>query len=396
MASPVDASVKNFNSAISGALALSGTQNALAVMLDAYLKDGSDTKTLASLTVAGGVATAAFTGTHGAIAGSVVLIAGVTGGPAGFAGLNGEQRVTAVAAGVVRYATALPDGTYTGTITMKMAPLGWLKPFNFANGGVYKSADPASTGMLVRVDDSGTLNARVRAYESMSDANTGLGLTPLESQVPGGLYWPKSGAAGATARPWYLVGDGRGFYLAVAPLAGERFTLIYVGDFASVKSGDAYGFVLTGGESDQTTASTAPWACCGWSGRTARGGAYIPRLHTNIGQAILAQRLGAHHNGATSDTYAGAAGYSVGNYPNGPNNGLMIGALELMAQGIRGTLPGLLHPVHDLGNLFASGSIVDGTDDYAGRKLMALRVAPPTGSGSAGTVFLDLTGPWSR
>jgi hypothetical protein len=236
MASPVDTSVKNFNSAMSGALALSGTQNALAVMLDAYLKDGSDTKTLTSLTVAGGVASAAFTGTHAAIAGSVVLIAGVTGGPAGFAGHNGEQRVTAVGAGLVRYATTLPDGAYTGAITMKMAPLGWLKPFNFANGGVYKSADPLSTGLLLRVDDSGTLNARVRAYESMSDANTGLGLTPLESQVPGGLYWPKSGVAGATARPWYLVGDGRGFYLAVAPLGGERYTLIYVGDFASVKA----------------------------------------------------------------------------------------------------------------------------------------------------------------
>ena len=93
--------------------------------------------------------------------------------------------------------------------------------------------------------------------------------------------------------------------------------------------------------------------------------------------------------------YAGTAGYSVGAYPNGPNNGLMTGALELHALGIRGTLPGLLHPVQDLGNAFATGAIVDGTDDLAGRRLMAIRTGPPA-SGTVGTVFIDVTGPWAR
>lgn len=36
--------------------------------------------------------------------------------------------------------------------------------------------------------------------------------------------------------------------------------------------------------------------------------------------------------------------------------------------GIRGTLPGLLHPVQDLGNAFATGAIVDGAGDLAGRR----------------------------
>ena len=79
-----------------------------------------------------------------------------------------------------------------------------------------------------------------------------------------------------------------------------------------------------------------------------------------------------------------------------PNNGLMTGALELHSQGIRGTLPGLLHPVQDLGNAFATGAIVDGTDDLAGRRLMAILTAPPSGSITPGTVFIDTTGPWGR
>ena len=39
--------------------------------------------------------------------------------------------------------------------------------------------------------------------------------------------------------------------------------------------------------------------------------------------------------------------------------------------------------------------IVDGTDDLAGRRLMAIRTGPPA-SGTVGTVFMDMTGPWSR
>ena len=135
--------------------------------------------------------------------------------------------------------------------------------------------------------------------------------------------------------------------------------------------------------------------CCGYSGRSARGGAYLVRAHTAIGQSVAAQRLGAHHNGSTADVYAGTPGYSVGTYPNGPNNGLMTGALELHAMGIRGTLPGLLHPVQDLGDAFATGAIVDGTDDLAGRRLMAIRTDVPA-AGALGTVFVDVTGPWRR
>jgi len=230
----------------------------------------------------------------------------------------------------------------------------------------------------------------------MTDISSGVGVTPLESQCSGGLWWPKSGTADATARPWFMVADERGFYLAVDPTGTGRYTLTYSGDIASLKSGDAYGYLLTGNQADQTNASIAPDGCCGYSGRSARGGAYLVRAHTAIRQSIAAQRLGAHHNGATADVYAGTAGYSVGTYPNGPNNGLMTGALELHALGIRGTLPGLLHPVQDCGNAFATGAFVDGTDDLAGRRLLAIRTAPPSGAVVPGSVFLDVTGPWVR
>ena len=171
---------------------------------------------------------------------------------------------------------------------------------------------------------------------------------------------------------------------------------MFAGDIASLKSGDAWGFLITGNQSDQTSGNGLPYGCCGYSRRTDLGGAYLARSHNGIGGALSAHRIGSHHTGVAQDVYAGNGGYAWGAYPNGANNGLMVGTLELFAQSsMRGTVPGLLHPVQDLAANFSTGTIVEGTDDFAGRKLLALRVGSPGGS-SWGTVFVDISGPWGR
>lgn len=385
-------SVKVFASTDPGALVLSGTAGALSTLLKTYLVDGRGYGAVATLNVTAGVATATYAAGHPFAVGSVGLFAGAT--PSG---LNGQKRILSVATNSVTFAApGIADGAATGSITSKLASAGRQQVFSATNITCLKPTVPEATGCVLRVDDTGTTNARVRAYEAMTDASTGTGPTPLESQLAGGLFWPKSSVASTLARTWYLVADERGFYLAVAPAGSDLYTLLYGGDIASLKSGDAYGYLLTGNQADQTNTSSVPDGCVGYSHRSARTGAYLVRAHTAIGQSTAVQRLGAHHNGSTADVYAGTAGYSVGTYPNGPNNGLMTGALELHALGIRGTLPGLLHPVQDCGNAFATGAIVEGTDDLAGRRLMAIRTAPPAGAAGAGTVFIDVTGPWVR
>lgn len=382
-----------FDSSQVGAPVLSGSAGALRAVIKACLVDGFGAGAVATLTVSGGIATATYAGAHPFKVGYVAQFAGAT--PAG---LNGNKVIlSATGTSVTFAAPGVPDGAATGTITSKAAPAGWQELFAGALADVIalKPSVVEATGCVLRVDDTDTTNARVRAYEAMSDISTGVGMTPLESQAAGGLWWPKSATADATARAWILVADARGFYLAVAPLNAERYTLLFAGDIASLKSGDAYGYLLTGNQADQTYAWGAPDGCVGYSHRSARTGAYLVRSHTAIGQSTAVQRLGAHHNGSTADVYAGTAGYSAGTYPNGPNNGLMTGALELFATGIRGTLPGLLHPVQDCGNAFATGAIVDGTNDLAGRRLLAIRTGPPE-SGAVGTVFIDTTGNWGR
>ena len=385
--------VHTFDSTMTGAPVLSGTAGALRAVLKACLVDGFGAGAVATLTVSGGIATATYAGAHPFKVGYVAQFAGAT--PAG---LNGDKVILSVTGTSVTFAApGVPDGAATGTITSKAAPAGWQELFAGALTNVIalKPSVVEATGCVLRVDDTGTTNARVRAYEAMSDISTGVGMTPLESQAAGGLWWPKSATANATARAWILVADARGFYLAVAPLNAERYTLLWAGDISSLKSGDAYGYLLTGNQTDQTGSNSVPDGCCGYSRRSARTGAYLVRDYTAIGQSTAAQRLGAHHNGSTADVYAGTAGYSLGAYPNGANNGLLTGALELHAAGLRGTLPGLLHPVQDCGTSFATGATVGGTDDLAGRRLLAIRTGPPAG-GTVGTVFIDTTGNWGR
>lgn len=382
-----------FDSSQLGAPTLPGVAGALRTLLKACLVDGFGAGAVAALTVSAEVATATYAGSHPFKVGYVAQFAGAT--PAE---LNGNKVILSVTGTSVTFAApGVPDGAATGTITSKAAPAGWQELFAgaLANVIALKPSVVEATGCVLRVDDTGAINARVRAYEAMSDISTGVGMTPLESQAAGGLWWPKSATANATARAWILVADARGFYLAVAPAGGDRYTLLFAGDIASLKSGDAYGYLLTGNQGDRTNDSSVPDGCVGYSHRSARTGAYLVRGYTAIGQSTAAQRLGAHHNGSTADVYAGTAGYSLGVYPNGANNGLLTGALELHAAGLRGTLPGLLHPVQDCGTSFATGATVDGTDDLAGRRLLAIRTGPPAG-GTVGTVFIDTTGNWGR
>lgn len=382
-----------YDSTMPGALQLTGQAGALKNILKTYLVDGAGAGPVATLAVTAELATLTYSSGHPFRPGAPALIAGAT--PAA---LNGIKTILTTSTNSATFAApGVPDGAATGTITSKLAPAGWTELF--PSGGnllAIKPSVPEATGCVLRVDDAGTTNARVRAYEVMSDINTGVGPTPLESQAAGGLWWPKSGSANSVARPWYLVADSRAVYLAVSPQGGERFTLLFAGDIASLKSGDAYGYLVTGNLSDQTTGLNAPDGCCGYSNRGTRWGAYLPRAHTGVGQAVAAQRVGGQHNGPQDAAYAGTAGYSRGAYPNGPNNGLMTGSLELFAAGLRGRLPGLIHPIQDCGEAFGSGAVVPGTDDFAGRNLLALRVGAPQAAGGIGTVFLNITAPWER
>lgn len=405
MTSVVDTSVKFFSNQMAGAPGLPGIAGALISLLDACLKDGFDLKTLSSLTVAGGVATAAYTGNHSAMVDSVVLIAGVTGGPAGWAGLNGEQKITGKPnASAVTFATNLPDGTYTGTITMKIAPLGWLRPFAATNVATYKSADPTSTGMTLRVDDTGATFARVVGYEAMSDVNTGVGPFPSPAQMPGGGYWPKSSVANATAVPWLLVGDSRGFYLWVAPYASTTPTQISgwvrgFGDMVVLRpGGDAYACGLNFSMVNSVTSMYE--GVFGGYGSTRLPRTATPRTFTGLGSSAL--HWVSPYTG--SDNQMSGADLTLGPFPSKVDGQLKLSSLYLSetTPEPRAEVPGLYSvPQTFVFDTFKHLDRAPGTGPLAGRSLLCMQIAssgittPPVNSNS-GALFVDVTGPWPR
>ncbi|CAN7592372.1 hypothetical protein LJR175_004393 [Variovorax sp. LjRoot175] len=400
MTSPVDTSVKNFNSSMANAPVLSGTAGSLIALLDACLKDGFNTVALSSLVVAGGVATATYTGTHAALVDSVVLIAGVTGGPTGWADLNGEQKiVTKPGATSVTFATALPDGTATGTITMKMAPLGFTKPFTGTNKAAYKSSDPASTGCYLRIDDAGTTSCRVVGYETMTDVDTGTGPFPTAAQMSGGGYWAKSSAANSTANTWALVGDGRFFLLFVAPYSGATpawfngFTRGFGDPIAYKPAGDAYFCALN--YAGASGISTMHDGCfdVGTAVQTA-----TPRSYTGLGSSALHASypytgIGSAPSGSDS---------TMGIFPSLVDATLRLARRYLASgtgQPARGELPGLFHvPQSECMNTFRTLDKTVASGTLNGRKLLALNPTNNPGAtlnvANTGVSFVDITGPW--
>ncbi|MET3477022.1 hypothetical protein [Variovorax atrisoli] len=397
MASVVDTSVKNFNSTMSGAPALSGTAGTLIALLDAVLVNGFDVKTASGLTVAGGVASLPFTGAHSAQLDSVISISGITGT---YASLNGEQKVTAVGAGVVRFATNLPDGTASGTISFKMAPAGWEKVASASGKATYRSLDPMSTKAILRVDDTAAQTVRVIGYESMTDIDTGIGPFPTSTQMSGGGYWAKSTAANSTPNPWAVHADSRIFYFTVLPgfQAGPTVTngvTRCFGDFAALRpGGDAYACGLS--YSSTNVASSQTDGGVGSPGNIAQFA--FPRSHTGLGSSALYYKFAYPGIAAPSGIVA-----SAGSFPS-EVDGTLIVEKQYVSLGTtaapRANFPGVYHSCQSLvWDSFKFLDVAPGADSLAGRTLHAMTCTNTTFGGAAvssstGVLWIDRTGPW--
>ena len=390
-------SVKFFHSAMPNAPVLSGTAGSLIAVLDACLADGFGLKTADSIVVSGGVATATFSTGHIFEPDTVMLVAGAT--PSG---LNGEKRVLTTSTNTVTFSAAgIPDLTATGTITAKLAPAGWAKVFSATNLAAYRSLDAESTRMFLRVDDTGTTNARVVGYESMTDVNTGVGPFPTSIQIAGGGWWPKANGANATARTWTLVADSKGFWLHThtnTASPGASGSVWGFGDFASLKSGDPYACQLFCAKSDIASSNTNSSHSVEYCNNVpVADSGYIPRSYTSLGGSVAGATC------ATSgwDAGAGSSGNlqnnAVPQYPNGPDNGLALSGKSVVEPGVclRGRTRGIYLVVQKCHERFNWRDKIDGQGTLLGRKLVAIKCGGPAQTTSTGLVFVDITGPWS-
>jgi hypothetical protein len=397
MTSPVNTSVKFFSSLMPNAPVLSGAAGAGIAVLDACLKDGFDTKG-ATIAVAGGVATVTWSGVHSAVPESVIQVTGATGA---WTALNGEQKVvTKPNATSCTFATAAPDGAVTGTITIKMAPLGWAKPFSGTNLAAYQSQSVLSPKHLLRVDDSSATLMRVVGYESMTDINTGVGAFPSNAQISGGGMWPKRQAASATGVVWFVIGDERMFYFVVVPYASgptayaAGSTIRGFGDPIPYKpSGDAYATVL-----NMYHGTTVSAAGEGDFANPNVSNMYSPRSFTALG-APVAQYANTFTGGSVSGIQA-----SLGAFPNAIDGALYMAKKFVALSGGDGSpraeIPGIRHVPQSVSvNQFVPGEVWPGAGSDAGKSMLVVRCTnaalstAPTDA-NTGVLFFDVTGPW--
>lgn len=393
--------VKYLHSGMAGAPVLSGTAGAMIAVLDAGLKDGFGLKTVDSLVVASNVATMTISTGHSAESGSVVTVAGATPST-----LNGEWRVTATTTNTIQFATSgISDQTATGTITTKMAPLGWNKPYSGTNVGVYRSAEPASLGHYLRVDDTGTTEARVRGYEAMTTVDNGTGPFPLDTQIGGGGYWAKSSAANSTAHNWVLIGDGMFFWLWVVPFDSTSVTsqgmFFWFGDAIPTSSTDFFHTCL-GCRTSGTSYGYMPFYTWDSNGYHLL---FSPRSYTGVGSSASLKSTAESHLMQSGQASGGSNGGYALPYPHGTDNGLYMSRILTMEGGfsssptIRAALPGAYYLPQNIGFALGSKDTIDGQNDVTGRRLMALRYGIGGGGqngtgGIWGVGIFDITGPW--
>lgn len=391
--------VKWIHSGMRGAPQISGTDGTLIAALDAFLLNGFGQVTALSVTVSGGIATAALNAGQSFDKHAVVLVEGAT-TPAA---LNGEARVLTATNSSITWATSAPDGAATGVVTIKVAPVGqWEKVFSAANKAVYRSTDTQGARFYYRIDDSGTTAARLRGFESMSDIDTGAGLFPTDVQINGGGYLPKSTNANATAVSYQMVADSRAVLVAVAAASSTNATYrtAPVRGFGSMipiaLEGDAWAEVVSCATVALPSTSFGAFDAAVSTGNLS---IFAARPAGGIGSSVAADaRSYAANMGNTANS--GADGM-MGSVASAPNGRLMY-SRRYITQGSdaapRAEIPGVLYiPQSGALSYISPGDVITGSGAMQGRLLLAVGNRPANSNISAaatGVTLLDISGPW--
>lgn len=389
--------VKSINNAMRGAPVLSGTVGSLIAALDAFLITGWAPTSAMTVTISNGVGTAQVNEGMFFEDNAVVQFDGAT-TPAL---LNGEARVLSHTNNSFKFETDAPDGTATGTITVRYAPVGkWEKAFAGTNKAAYRSTDVKASGFYLRIDDTGTLSARVRGFETMTDVDNGTGPFPTDAQISGGGHWVKSSLANATAVRYDFFGDSRAFYAAIAPgVASAAANIVSpargFGDMVPLRAaGDSFAVALSCNATSSSGTGTFGYGSFEFV-TNAADAIYLPRAISGLGSSVS---VGAFPYVGASTGKSGGDG-ALGAFPS-----VVDGELKYSKRYIhsgdnatpRADVPGILYiPQSGLTNLVAPRDTFKGTGTLAGRILFALGLnGTAANSAPNGIYLIDANGPW--
>lgn len=392
--------VKWYASQMQGAPSLGDTSaGALTALLKAVLVTGFGTLTINSLVwdATEGAAKATIAGGHAYLQDSVIEVSGAS--PAAY---NGEHRAKKVSSTEVWFELdgGNPGSAASGTMSMKVAPLGWTLTHESGDGmvAIYRPTNVSESGNVsLRIDNTafsgwtganGGYLAKVAMVEDVVDINT--------YTLIADFRWP------ATKRysdgRWDLIGDSQLFYFLPAyGAANYQFTYSF-GYLKSVRPGDRYHAFLTYYPSLVATETGRNWGGGAGSANTSYGNGF-----PNFEDSYYRNLARPYHQlfGLTGLWFKGLfPRIGVGmNVPNLPDNGFYMSTDPIMVMetgnNLRGYLPGLLVPYatvagwdrKNFGNLPA----------LPGKIVRFIRAGYAESQISAGQITMmgfDLTGPW--
>lgn len=300
----------------------------------------------------------------------------------------------------------LVTGYSTGG-TAKVAA-GWTEPYIGTNVSVFRNDPVLGTGRYLRVDDGATVagsNARyalLRAYEAMTDVNTGTGPSPTVAQVENGIVVPKSLTLSSTARAWFAIANERWCYLFVdtgntgAGWVGVASMPLFFGDLVSRRAGDMYHFAVVGSNLTSFTSSvvsTGMFVGAVFSNAPA-GNVYLLRNYLQTPGSKAASVA------ALSDGYVAGCLGAAGNYPDVVSGGLKIERISIFegAGQVRGQLPNVYgttdgRPFSDLSVRSDIQGVPPNTQILA-KIYSQVAGSPENLPQYSGQLFFDLTNAW--
>ncbi len=182
-------------------------------IVEACLVTGFNLRVVASASVAAGVMTLTYGATHDYTNRVLIRLEGAAGG-------HIVRSATVISATQLTIpAPEFAAGPVAGTLSTRVAPADWERPFSASGIGVFRSkvVGPGRSRMFYRIRDTvqTDLPEILRGYEQMTAASTGTGLFPSTAQVTGtgGLRWQR--APSATPLRWVAVADERTAYLGL-------------------------------------------------------------------------------------------------------------------------------------------------------------------------------------
>jgi hypothetical protein len=176
------------------------------------------------------VATATFASPHGYRVHDIIAISG-----SNESQFNSNWNVKTVAdTTTLTFDITTTDVTATGTITSKIAPLGWEIAYTGTNLRAYRSL--IGNRRYLRVDDTNSDYSLVQMYKTMSGISTGDAVRNVE-------YWYRSYTSGGN-REWLLVGNQKMFYFMPVSYTSYGSGFYCFGDYLSPKAADTKNTII--------------------------------------------------------------------------------------------------------------------------------------------------------